>query len=138
MSRTGTLTQESTNAAAAALSSVASFRRASARFRGPAVPDSLSPPDTPGLPPSHILPRGTWFRIVSIGTRFHFLQDDRSGSLHQAAHPRLAWPPRRTHAANISAQFRNHDCAHADRLPACPAGLARGGRDPGNRARVAV
>ena len=40
-----------------------------------------------------------------------------------------------THAAT---QFRDHDRPDAGRLPRRPAGLARGGRHPGDRARVAV
>src|SRR6516165_892292 len=69
MSRTGTLTPDSTNALAATSSSTASFRRASARFRGAAT-GPLSPPATAQQPPLPGLPNGTEFRMFLSGTPF--------------------------------------------------------------------
>src|SRR5579862_1220546 len=74
MSRAGAVTPDPTATAAAAFSSAASFRRASARFRGATTSESA----TVQLPPRG-LPNGTWFRIVFIGTSFRFHQDARSG-----------------------------------------------------------
>src|SRR5215469_10299423 len=112
ISRTGTLTPDSTNAAAAASSSVASFRRASARFRGAAARDPLSPPAAIQLPPSRSIARLVKRnKVPYLGYRntVPLIQDARSGELH---------------ATRTSAQFRDHDRPHAGRLPGHPAGLA--------------
>src|ERR1700761_7527410 len=130
MSRTGALTPDSTNAAAAASSSAPSFRLASARFRGTAP--GLSPSATARSPPSRDLQSGTMFRIVLSGTMFRFSrmpdpagprQAARALPAHTARHILSAAPHGAHHAARSPAQLRNHDRPDAGRLRGHPAGL---------------
>src|SRR5580700_3945599 len=89
ISRTGALTPDSTNAAAAASSSVASFRRASARFRGGAAAPGPLAPTTTRSPPSRLVKRN---KVPYLGYRnmVPFVQDARSGEPAPSPHSKLA------------------------------------------------
>src|SRR5580700_10303097 len=91
ISRTGALTPDSTNAAAAASSSVASFRRASARFRGGAAAPGPLAPTTTRSPPSRLAKRN---KVPYRGYRnmVPFVQDARSGEPAPSPHLKLASP----------------------------------------------
>ena len=167
MWRTGASTPETTNTAAAASSRAFSLRRASARFRGADDPDPLSMLATAPLPPSLRLTSGTTFRMLLNGTRIRLFRmpEQTSQSQPLTAHARIRLAGRgiphsrvrdspgyaagtdidgrrrkdqRPHGAHDRTAVWDHDGPISGHLSRRPAGMARGGHDPADRARVAV